>query len=437
MKISLFKMKEMYKSMPYSLTRFIEFIPFSIFCGKSYRQQCRILDTSNFSAGSAEHVTKVLDFSNDVIKNVPFYIDFCKKHNIKKLTSIEDFQKLPLISKEMLLDNASSFMDHRYSKYSYEVSTGGTTGKQLSLLMENDAYGKEWAFVNSYIRKIGGNENSRRLCLRGVSGIKENHLIDYNPLYKEMLISPFHLTKERLESEFSSILEFEPKWIHGYPSSVALLAKHLKELGLKINSVDFILLVSEKIYEEQRQVIADVFGNNIFSFYGMTERVIFAPLINNEFIPDPSYCLVEEFGGELVGTGFINRSFPILRYRTGDAAITKKDNNGIVTSMTDILGRWGRDYLVGKSGVNISMTSLNVHCDSLKLIDKFQFVQEVQGECYLDLVLSEYCDNNDVANVYNVFQSKVGSELDINVRLVDSIELSKRGKHSFIRSKLI
>lgn len=437
MKFNLTLVKKLYKATPHSLTRILELLPFDFFCGKAYRRQMKAIEECSYEPASDKHIEALLDFANDVIKNVPYYIDFCNKNKISKLNDLGDFYSLPVISKEMLSNNLDLFADSRYRDKSYSVSTGGTTGNQLSFLMENEAFGKEWAFVNSYIREIGGNENDRRLCLRGVSGIEKDSLIGYNPLYKEMLISPFHLTEERIEKDIELIIKFKPKWIHGYPSSVALLAKHLLKLGRKIPSVEFVLLVSEKLYDEQCEIITSVFGYNIHTFYGMTERVIFAPFINNKFVPNPLYCLVEDINGELIGTGFVNRSFPLLRYKTGDAAITTKASNGIVTSMSEILGRWGKEFLIGASGVHISMTALNVHCGALTSVDKFQFVQEKQGECFLNIVLNEELDAKKINDILSAFQNKVGSELLIQIRIVERIELSKRGKHVFIINKIM
>lgn len=389
MKINLSVVKAIYKKIPYPLTKVLEFVPFSVFCGCEYKRQFSLIKRNDIKTGSPQHLELLLSFANEVIKNVPFYIRYCQENNIDSLKSLNDFRLLPFIDKEFVQKNYEDFIDPRYESLAYNVSTGGTTGKQLSFLMSNSAYAREWAFVNSFIREIGGDENSRRLCLRGVSGIKENELIGYNPLYKEMLISPFHLKEETVDKYIKKIIAYKPKWIHGYPSSVALFAKILKQKDITIPSIQFVLLVSEKLYDEQRLVISDVFGNNIHSFYGMSERVIFAPLRENGFEPEPLYCFVEEVDNELIGTGFLNKVFPILRYKTGDSANTIKDSNDIVKIVPNILGRWGKECLVGISKIEISMTSLNVHCDTLNSIEKYQFVQDKIGECYIDLVPQE------------------------------------------------
>ncbi|MGF1879342.1 hypothetical protein L4D77_29305 [Photobacterium frigidiphilum] len=436
MKLNLTSIKSIYKSLPPVLVRFLEYIPFKVFCGKEYVSQCSLIENEQVSIGSDEHIKRLLDFSNDVINNVPFYQRFCRDNDIKVLESLDDFRMLPLINKEMILNDTELFVDHRYKNNAYKVSTGGTTGRQLSFLMSNSAYSKEWAFVNSYIRQLGGDENSRRLCLRGVSGIKENNLIGYNPLYKEMLISPFHLTEDKLKHEIDTILAYKPKWIHGYPSSVALLSKLLKKMNMTLPSVEFVLLVSEKLYDEQYEVISETFGPRIHSFYGMTERVIFAPLKDSGFVPDPLYCFVEEIDEELIGTGFINDAFPILRYRTGDSATTVKTSNNVVKRMPSILGRWGREYLIGNSGIHISMTSLNVHCNTLDSIERYQFVQECVGKCFIDLLPGSDFTEGDEKKIKDVFQRKLGSELHITSRIVDDIQLTTRGKHKFIVNKI-
>ena len=65
------------------------------------------------------------------------------------------------------------------------------------------------------------------------------------------------------------IIKFRPLWIHGYPSSVYELARVLKRLNLRIDSVAAVLLVSERTSLVQKNLIEEVLGP-ILSFYGQT-----------------------------------------------------------------------------------------------------------------------------------------------------------------------
>jgi phenylacetate-CoA ligase len=438
MKIDLSKIKSLYNKVPTELKFPLYFIPYSFFCGRTYRKQFQELDEQlKLSSVEVENIRnkRLINYLNDSIQYTKYYADIAKKLKIKKVVDIEQFFEFPVLSKDEIQDDLELFLDSRFNNCRYSVTTGGTTGKQTKLYLSNNSYSSEWAFVNHYLSQNNVNENSKRLCLRGVAGIPPDELLGYNPLYKELLISPFRLDKKSILANIEGIEKFSPKWIHGYPSSVKEFAEVTTELNVKLDNVKHILLVSEKLYTDQIRSIKSAFNAEILSFYGMTERVIFAPLVGSRYYPNQFYGVTEEINGELVGTGFMNFATRLIRYKTGDTAeVIKKEN--FVVEIKNLTGRWGKEYLLGKTGVKITMTALNTHCDALSRVRKYQFYQEVTGQCDLLLEVDDNFDSDEKIKIQNLFQKKIGKELQINCIVVNKIPLTKRGKHQFIYSKL-
>lgn len=437
MKIDLAKTKTLYKQLPSPVLQPLTWLPFSLFCGKSYRAQLQ--DFSNYQQLSIEQKIeirnkKLLQYANEAIQLTPFYQDIAKRLHISSISHIEQFFEFPVISKEHLSE-LDRFADQRFTKNRYLVTTGGTTGGQTRLYMSNDCYGREWAFVNDFLIRHGVNPDSKRLCLRGVEGIPPDKFTAYNPLYKEMLLSPFRLTHNRVSENIKKIRQFKPRWIHGYPSSVADFARILSQLGESLPSVSHVLLVSEKLYPDQEAQIRDVFGDGIITFYGLTERVVFAEQNQENFLPHPLYGATELIDGELVATGFLNQATRLLRYRTGDnaEAITE---NGFITQINAITGRRGREFMLGKNGAHITMTALNVHSDLLNSVTRYQFHQTDKGKCTLKLQTDQGFKKEKISEILNMFQMKVGNELEIEGKIVDEIPLTSRGKHRFIISEI-
>ncbi|WP_158655039.1 hypothetical protein [Vibrio campbellii] len=409
------------------------------FCGKEYRKQLQLLSLP--SSSSLEQEDMLVCYLNECITYVPFYKRIADEKGIDKITSTADLLLFPIISKQDIQDNLDDFTDQRFKSSSYTVTTGGTTGSQTKILMSNCAYSKEWAFVNYYLRTNGVDENSNRICLRGVA-TGGGKFITYNYLYKEILLSPFKLNSENLVNNFNEILRFNAKWIHGYCSSVSELSRILNENKMKIESIKHILLVSEKLHSDQEKNIRLAFPKaKILTFYGSTERVIFAPkdIISNKFMPSKTYGLTEIINGELVGTGFINKATRLVRYRTGDLASAEVNNSivdSIVDSIVSIDGRWGKEFMLGRSGAKITMTSLNIHSDVMSDVVRFQFYQVKKGFCTLKLQVDSSFNRSNLAKIVNEFQVKLGDEIIIRPEVVGEIPLSARGKHTFIVSDL-
>lgn len=433
------RIKSVYKKIPSTYLKPLSFVPFSVFCGSNYRNTFSSLEeTSALSEQNVERYVNslLISYLNESIHYSPFYRDFAKSKGISKVVDIDQLFQFPVLCKEQVQQDLSWFVDKRFRNKSYSVTTGGTTGKQTKILMSNECYAIEWAFIAHFLKTQDIDIDSKRLCLRGVSGIPENDLIGYNYLYKEMLISPFKCSFNAVNANIDSINKFNAKWVHGYPSSVSELAKIIDSMDVKFNKLDSALLVSEKLYPEQEKIILNVLARRIVTFYGMTERVIFAPKENGVYIPSPFYGFTEEIDGELIGTGYINRATRLIRYRTGDEAEVVKNSFGRVTQITDVVGRWGKEYLIGKNNSKISMTSLNVHSEHFNSVDRYQFYQKEKGTCELLLkVNNQYVSGYDKV-IVGLFKDKVGNELEIIPRIVNDIPLTSRGKHVFIISNV-
>ena len=438
--ISLSTIKNAYEKVPQPIKNVLLYVPFSAFLGKTYRNELnRIRRGAQLSSEEqvAQARVRLLSHMNKAISDTPYYRQFAKKKGWTSITSLEQFYEFPVVQKQQVTDDLHWFVPETPIKR-YVVTTGGTTGRQAKLYMSNEAYRREWAYLASLLQGRGIDIDSRRICLRGVDfkGLEEP--FRYNPLYKELQVSPFKLTEKTIDRVLEEVRRYRPTWIHGYPSSTSEFARLCRKRDVSDLSLKHVLLVSEKAYPEQEKVIVDTFGAKIVTFYGMTERVIFAARNGGtEFIPNHMYGFTEEVDGELVGTGYINAATRLIRYATGDQAIVEKEG-GLVTKIERIVGRSSSEHLVSLNGARVTMTSLNIHSQELNDVRKYQFYQDTPGVCELRVVLSADTGKPEAVlkGVERVYAGKLGDEMRLNVVQVDDIPLTARGKHRFIVSDL-
>ena len=291
----------------------------------------------------------------------------------KPFQVLEDF---PLLDKETLMRDFNRYIPTDIARIPhYEISTGGTSGKQLVFFVDDVSQSVENAFQHRLWKRVGYSIQKRRATFRGVSfaGLKPGVYWQHNPVYNEIQFSPFHMNDKTMPSYLEQIALFKPKYLYGYPSAVDLLAEYVlrNNQQSQLPQIAAVLLISEGVLPGQRQRIEEAFRTRVFSFYGHSERVImggecectttyhhfpdygFLEIISN----DGTRCEMAGERGELVGTGFLNKSLPLIRYRTGDYAVRcdyECKCGRQWDRFADVEGRWKQDMVIGKTGSRIS-----------------------------------------------------------------------------------
>ncbi|MEA3358885.1 MAG: hypothetical protein U9R17_05690 [Thermodesulfobacteriota bacterium] len=79
--------------------------------------------------------------------------------------------------------------------------------------------------------------------------------------------------------------------------------------------------------------------------------------------------------------------------------------------------------LIGKNGAKISIAALNMHGPLFERVLRYQYYQDRPGVCVLKVIESAY-------------EKKVGEEVRFNIKVVDEIPLTKRGKLNILDSRL-
>jgi len=402
-------------------------------------------------------------FLEQTVKHVPFYskINISSEDpfkNLEKFPIVQketihgDLEKFPVMEKEIMQRDINKFLaDNIPKKNTYYVTTGGTTnrtGSYFGFNLDNSAYGKEWAFVMMAWRRVGFKPGDKMVSFRGIECKKTDKGIFWqdNPIYNMIEMSPFHMSEENLPKYIKKIKECKLKYLYGYPSLLSLLAKYVENCNNGFPKIKAVLAVSEDVYPGQRELIERAFNTRLFSFYGLSEKVIMAP----ECEYDTRYHAFPEYGitevvdkngdpvgegerGELVGTGFLNHYLPFIRYRTVDFATLsdqkcKCGRNHIM--LEDLKGRSSQDFLVGKSEVLYSMTSIYfiVHSDIFDNVYRFQFSQKDPGFVTLKIIPRIGFSSDDKKKIFDAIYERTGKDLELFIEEVDNIELTPGGK---------
>lgn len=399
-------------------------------------------------------LNRILEYS---YKYVPYYKSLFDKHMFKpsNLQSINDLKKLPFLNKQTIRQNLQKFspVNHR-KKFYFKGRTSGTSGSPLPIYMDREVIQSEHAFIWRQYRWAGCHLNSRIASFRGDIIVpveqKKPPFWRYDAYSKEMHFSTYHLSDISTGLYLERINEFDPELIYGYPSSLFLLAKYAEknQFNTYLPSLKGIVTSSETLYKHQKDIIEKVFGAKIFNWYGLFERVIFIGTCEygklhvfpdygiTEFIP------VSESGDkkfyELVGTGFINKVMPLIRYRTGDIVELEEGKcecgRNFPMIKPDFLGR-ANDVIITPDGRIIGMVD-----GVFTNINNIRLAQIIQVQKDKLVILVEAESGYNIADEKMIISNmilRVGNQINVTVKKVDKLPRLPNNKYKLIVSKLM
>lgn len=410
-------------------------------------------DTDEIESYQFRELKRLIDFAWE---HIPFYRRYWEHHGFtpEQFQRLQDFSLIPCIDKEIVRANYKDMVPRNYDRGRLEqVTSGGTTGLPLSFYINQAiAHGRElvhqpWTYWHVCRYKLG---IDKVVILRG-SRVDER-LIQQGIYWKRslryrgrgLLLSSFHLTEATYKSYMHEIRKESPKFIVAYPSSLTILCTMMK----KHNEAPLIglrgaICSSEMVYEWQRQLVREVLGVEIYSFYGHSEKTVSAiPDSQHRMLFEPSYGYVEfldeklnpvDTVGEIaqvVSTGFQNDYMPFIRYQTSD--YVRVDNHpplGFTHVAKEIIGR-AQDFVYDKDGNRLPFTCSDEVFWNIDGIIAYQYLQREVGRLLIHLEVDNSFINESIQNI-QIEAEHMFYNCDVEVLIVDRIERTSSGKFRY------
>lgn len=246
-----------------------------------------------------------------------FYREIMDKCGLKDgiISSLDDLRKFPILTKQDLIVNNENI---QMSGGKFLAETSGSTGESLKFIKS-----EKWDSANRAAQYRG-------YSWYGVNPWEKNGYFWGYSFSKmrviQMRIMDFLMNRTRLFTyNEAKIDKFINKinnaiYLEGYSSMIYEVAKKVNKNNHKSYNFKMIKGTSEKIFPAYQEEVKKAFGKKMISEYGSAEAGIIAfecPCGNMHVVMEN--VIVEEISGSCVVTNLSSDTFPIIRYKLGDA----------------------------------------------------------------------------------------------------------------------
>ena len=252
------------------------------------------------------------------------------------------------------------------------------------------------------------------------------------------------MSPHNLPSYIDELRTRRPPWLHGYPSLIALLARHIADNNVDLGyQVRWITLGAENVLPHQIEVIEKAFDVRPRQHYGMTEAVAhFSECKSGKLHVDEDFSAVEfvptSRDGEyrIVGCNLSNPATALLRYDTGDIVELSEAacSCGLPGRLVATVHGRDEDYIVLPNGALVGR--LDHAFKDMVNVRESQLYQRSTNEVVVRIVKGYSYGDRDEQALLMAIRSRVGYTVAIKVDYVESLERSPTGKLRFVISEL-
>jgi len=394
-------------------------------------------------------------------RQVPYYRELFRDRGFdpEKLESLEQLSELPVLTREDVRRNHDCLIDETVDPDTLiSTGTGGSSGNPLQFKISHDFYQRRMASQFRGYRWAGWDMGEKTLWFWGVSGRvtprpaplhKRAKKAAYQFFWRNVVKTVYQFSEEKLAEYVRFWNDWRPSSVVGYAFGMYCLARYVLENGLSVPPCNGLILAAEATTPEQRRVMGEAFGCEVFNTYGSMEFNMIAGECeaHKGMHVNCDNLLVEitEDGepvppgeeGEITVTALVHPAMPFVRYMIGDRGRMARGpctcGRGYplleeVTGRTMDIVRSPEGHLV--SGVWFNHTMLAVG-----EVKRFQVIQEDVGEMTMRIVPADGYGPDVERAIEKALRNALGDRIAIRFEVTDEVTLSASGKYRVVTSK--
>ncbi|MCP5143109.1 MAG: phenylacetate--CoA ligase family protein [Gammaproteobacteria bacterium] len=371
------------------------------------------------------------------------------------IRSLADLRRFPFLTKPLIRDNVEALKTRGCGPLS-RFNTGGSTGEPLVFYLGNERVSHDvaakWRATRWWDVDIGDPE----IVIWGSPvelGAQDRVRALRDRLLRSKLIPAFEMSAENLDRFIAEIRAMRPRMLFGYPSSMALIAERAESQGIAMDGlgIKVCFVTSERLYDNQRELIERVFGAPVANGYGGRDAGFIAHQCPSggmhlsaedilvEIVGPDGEVLPAGQAGEVVVTHLATGEFPFVRYRTGDVAVLDDSQCACgrgLPMLKEIQGRT-TDFIVAPDGTIMHGLALIYILRDLPEVALFKIIQETAARYRIQVVPGAGYGDEHTGTIRAGLRKRLGPDADIVIDLVDDIPRERSGKFRYVVNQFV
>lgn len=389
-------------------------------------------------------------------ESVPYYRDLFARlgFDARADSGLATLRELPFLTKTEIRANLERLKSERATGLA-RFNTGGSSGEPLIFFIGKERISHDvaakWRATRWWDVDIGDPE----IVVWGspIELTRQDRVKAWRDrVLRTHLLPAFEMSETKLDGFIAAIRRMRPKMLFGYPSALSLIARHARNRGQRMDDlgVRVAFVTSEKLYDDQKTLIAETFACRVANGYGGRDAGFIAHECPHggmhitaedlivEIVGTDGRVLAPGEAGEIVITHLATSEFPFIRYRTGDVGVLSEHpcscGRGLPL-LEEIQGR-ATDFVVARDGTVMHGLALIYVVRDIPGVARFKIVQESLDETRVLLETDAEFDEGAVATIRAGIAQRLGEGVRVSVERVAEIPVEASGKYRYIVSQV-